>query len=703
LDAKVGTPAQVESQLTAIVAMLEQAAHAMAMAQRELPAEAMTQGATPATTEAEHGFGASANTADVGDGEFAEAQPAFTSPSSELAGGVSTVDRGPVSSATVEASTGPQARAPTSSDVAGEDGLKDRSRTMATVVATLVGETAGVDVLPVATRHDVTAPTPTAAPSSPSMPRPIPSTSQALRGVGPSPAVVHPADRSPAFTPLTPSRSAGGQDVAEVIHLRQAISPRLATKAVDDHGPNTSSVPPSAPASRPAVAPARTPYGPAAGTPANAPARAAVSATAQKLAGSTATGADAAPPTRRVAEVRLPNANAGRPYDTDVVACLPVGIRARIIPPLPEGLRMEPSGRLVGTPEQAGEYRIRWEQGEDGSSGALLLTVNADPRALWQDKPSDRTDRYWKPDTDRASRESTVARAIVASVRGRSHAHVGSFRDDDFALHFPTEAEGPHGWHVLVVADGAGSAKYSRRGSQLACEVVTKHLVETLQAPKGQDVAELVERSLHATEQDKSDSGFWSPRLYNTLVPAVAKAQSVVGAEAAAMGAAKKDFHTTLLLAVIRRTTAGAWFVGTYWIGDGAIGMWDDNWTAPKVFGETDSGEFAGETTFLTHEDFNKTDVVNRRLRYSIVPSFSYLALMTDGISDAKFDAETKLKSPDVWRAFTADLSTATEGMPLADMSDAQLLEWMQFWSQGNHDDRTLLLFHPHVDAGTEA
>jgi hypothetical protein len=118
------------------------------------------------------------------------------------------------------------------------------------------------------------------------------------------------------------------------------------------------------------------------------------------------------------------------------------------------------------------------------------------------------------------------------------------------------------------------------------------------------------------------------------------------------------------------------------------------------VFGEADAGEFAGETTFLTHEDFGKPDVVSRRLRYSIVPSFSYFALMTDGISDPKFDAETKLRSAEMWRTFTADLATATQGAPLSDMTETQLLDWLQFWSPGNHDDRTLLLFHPRNRAG---
>jgi hypothetical protein len=398
-------------------------------------------------------------------------------------------------------------------------------------------------------------------------------------------------------------------------------------------------------------------------------------------------------------EIRLPNANAGRPYDAELADLRSAGGRI-VLRDVPDGLGIDHRYHLVGTPTAAGECRIGWEQADTGRRGFLLLTINADPRSLWLDKPSDRNAPYWKPDSDGGAGASAVARAVVASVRGRSHAHVGSFRDDDFEMYMPPVDVDPHEWHILVVADGAGGAKYSRRGSQIACKVVTEELIRRLIKDPPPEVVEFNQRSRDAAEGDKTG---WTSGLYHAFVPAVAAAQAAVRAEADSVGASKKDFHTTLLVAIVRRTTAGAWFVGTYWIGDGAIGMWDDTWDAPKVFGEADAGEFAGETTFLTYEDFSKSDVVARRLRYSIVPSFRYFALMTDGISDPKFDAEAKLKSAEVWRTFTQDLRSATPFGALEDLDEFRLLEWMNFWSPGNHDDRTLLIFQPRATAGGDA
>ncbi|MBK9225311.1 MAG: protein phosphatase 2C domain-containing protein [Flavobacterium sp.] len=65
---------------------------------------------------------------------------------------------------------------------------------------------------------------------------------------------------------------------------------------------------------------------------------------------------------------------------------------------------------------------------------------------------------------------------VVASKRGRSHANVGSFRDDDFAF---KDFENT-GWSVICAADGAGSAKLSREGSKIAVTELLNFFSENL-------------------------------------------------------------------------------------------------------------------------------------------------------------------------------------------------------------------------------
>lgn len=65
---------------------------------------------------------------------------------------------------------------------------------------------------------------------------------------------------------------------------------------------------------------------------------------------------------------------------------------------------------------------------------------------------------------------------VAASKRGRSHAQDGKYRDD----HFRIRADAATGWHILVVADGAGSAELSREGSRIACDCVMQALLPLL-------------------------------------------------------------------------------------------------------------------------------------------------------------------------------------------------------------------------------
>ena len=60
---------------------------------------------------------------------------------------------------------------------------------------------------------------------------------------------------------------------------------------------------------------------------------------------------------------------------------------------------------------------------------------------------------------------------------------------------------------------------------------------------------------------------------------------------------------------------------------------------------------------------------------------------MTDGVSDAFFDSDNALKSHQVWRDLWQNLQ---KNQALDD--DKNMLEWLDFWSRGNHDDRTLVL-----------
>ncbi|MGN1064340.1 MAG: protein phosphatase 2C domain-containing protein, partial [Thermoguttaceae bacterium] len=87
---------------------------------------------------------------------------------------------------------------------------------------------------------------------------------------------------------------------------------------------------------------------------------------------------------------------------------------------------------------------------------------------MWKDLPTDGSAPFQKSNS--ASQGEELADGLVviaASERGRAHANEGKFRDDHFLIETGPEA---NGWLFFAVADGAGSANYSREGSKIACE-----------------------------------------------------------------------------------------------------------------------------------------------------------------------------------------------------------------------------------------
>jgi hypothetical protein len=71
---------------------------------------------------------------------------------------------------------------------------------------------------------------------------------------------------------------------------------------------------------------------------------------------------------------------------------------------------------------------------------------------------------------------------------------------------------------------------------------------------------------------------------------------------------------------------------------------------------------------------------------------------MTDGIYDPKFVVEANLEKVEKWKEFADDLNGDNEMCIKVNLDPAnkdiekQLSDWMDFWSPGNHDDRTLAI-----------
>lgn len=347
------------------------------------------------------------------------------------------------------------------------------------------------------------------------------------------------------------------------------------------------------------------------------------------------------------------------------------------------------------------------------------MYIAADPRSLWKDLPVEDFEGY--PVADDAMESLPLPEigkiVVAASCRGRSHAHTAKPRDDSFLIDFDSNA----GWVFVAVADGAGSSRFSRKGAALACKTVVGSLRRILESPRLTDFFQANQDRLAEWKEEFEAAGgnlasdleekFCSQmaersgiRLSDIVYKAVYEAYMAIEQEAKAKQAQVRDYHTTLLCAAFRKFSFG-YFIITYWIGDGAMGVY--NWNQQDrvlIPGIPDGGEFAGQTKFLTlwREEINP-EAVRKRTRYIFADDFDALILATDGVIDPFFFSEKSVLDEANWRNFwnqtlqkgDADAPPCPElfSDETSPRQKAQALRhWLNFWSKGNHDDRTILI-----------
>ena len=391
---------------------------------------------------------------------------------------------------------------------------------------------------------------------------------------------------------------------------------------------------------------------------------------------------------------RLRNARQSEPYD-EALLIQPedrslVLIEARV--PARSGLRYDPdSQRITGTPAHSGSveielrYRFTDERSDASHAAKVALYVNPDPKTLWKTLPSDRSAPHWKPDLALQSVNGAERRIVAARRRGRSHAHVGSFCDDDFFV-----AHDQHsGWYLALVADGAGSAEFSRLGSRLAVEAAGRSLQASLAGAVGASLVAAVKDSAIAADQHQAVIATALQHCLGEAVRAALQAHiDCVAAEPDLIGS-EKALSTTLLIGLTRQC-GDRWLCAGYAVGDGAIAVHCSD-QAPHLLSVPDTGEYAGQTRFLDG-DAVSAQALQRRIRHVVCDDYTALVLMSDGVSDAWFASDAALSEASAWAHFWAAVAPHLDGPADGDPEQHALLEWLNFWSQGNHDDRTLAI-----------
>jgi hypothetical protein len=396
--------------------------------------------------------------------------------------------------------------------------------------------------------------------------------------------------------------------------------------------------------------------------------------------------------------ISLRNGTVGKPYGIEPAAIARAIAKQRSDDPasarishlqLPENCGLsfdETTGTVTGTPSRHLEELLYLDYVPSPNAASITckvsLLINPDPASLWKDLLPPEDAPYQKNILDDKEYILGDFRVIAASRRGRSHATKGDFRDDDFAVGY-TESTG---WLVVVVADGAGSAKYSRRGSQIACKTACDRLVAALSSPEYEAISPTPMPQDEAIRPRK-----WLDEL---LHEAALDAHYKIREEAEKPSEplpeppSIRNYDTTLILLVMKKLERGC-FAATFSIGDGGAGILHTPDKAEPLT-HADGGEHAGQTTFVTLTSTLSNDPENiaKRFRMTTTMDFTAALVMTDGITDPKFPSDAAFSDPNCWKGLWTELEPTL-------VSSKSLLDWMNFFSPGNHDDRTLVAVLP--------
>lgn len=351
---------------------------------------------------------------------------------------------------------------------------------------------------------------------------------------------------------------------------------------------------------------------------------------------------------------------------------------------------------LYGTPEKEGkinlqiDYRVE-KDGEILKRASLsvpILNIEANPKSMWKNLPTDKNGEYFVEDQDKflllpeGNRLKTV---VAASLRGRSHAHKGLFRDDSFKCCYLDDVD----WYVVAVSDGAGSAEFSRKGSHVMCDTFVEKAGELL---RRDDLANLFAQScstpMKADVEKKGRRIIWN---------AAYEGYRKIYEEARAKERNIKKYACTFLGVLIKRI-GQEYFVVSAYVGDGAIAMLSKG--ALISLSTPDGGEQVGETRFATMPGIwgntpeEQEKMMESRTRCLWVDDFDCLMSMTDGVSDPMFETDNNLKKLELWEKLWLELKeNVINGKPESSRDDL-LVKWLEFYKEGHHDDRTIALIY---------
>jgi hypothetical protein len=254
----------------------------------------------------------------------------------------------------------------------------------------------------------------------------------------------------------------------------------------------------------------------------------------------------------------------------------------------------------------------------------------------------------------------------AASARGFAHCLNNRPGQDRF-LCITFQHSGLHESVLLIAADGAGSVRKSWAGAWIACRAIAESVRQMVLTPNGQ-------RRLNAAEA-------WTEGL---AVELFAQARKKLISWAGRLNVPDQELATTLNMIF---TGHGFWSFAL--LGDGLIASQavrdESSW---QILAFPQCGEFAGETTFLTSDQWIES------MQFGAVSGNpDRMLITTDGLLPILYQSQTGIIHP----SFVNPLFAAMESRKLSEARKnnelGKFLESKRIRTRCD-DDLTLILAH---------
>lgn len=323
--------------------------------------------------------------------------------------------------------------------------------------------------------------------------------------------------------------------------------------------------------------------------------------------------------------------------------------KSETIPPIDDKITQEPQ---LSSPVQATLAQEQKASAQSAQQKALSNEeVTGHTANLWKYLPIPSREPEPVPEYINGTVKFPGSKVVAARVRGKKHKHEGTNCDDWY------EVANYERMTFIAVSDGAGSKKFSRIGARESCKAAIGFLVSSFEK-LFTDKPELKEHLTLALTDSKCMEACGV--LAGVVQQSVIKAHEAVEAafysrktnpeyeRILGRGLQFKDLSGTLLIAVLIPISeiTKEHLVISCQIGDGMIAILNSEGefsNSMKLMGVPDSGDFSGETDFLTSSQMKNIETLQHRTKISRTVVDTVM-VMSDGVADDYFPNETQMR-----------------------------------------------------------